>query len=452
MTGLPANVEASFSPPTLSGGTLASTLVLTALAAASEGSYDVTISGTGAGLATTADLSVDVVSLDVSGRLVSAYDLPLAGVAVRGQGDSAITDANGMFTLSGLSVPYDLAIWNTADEWVEIYQGLTSAEHVLAPFGAVEPSGVTAYNGLVTGALSGGQIPVPADQVVMVCVEGVDDRAVGCDIVQPTEDSYSLPVLWFNDSTRDVRVHALQVASDADLYPLAFPGYASQDLSLTDGEVVAVDLALGAQLGTSTVEVEVSPVEVLEGTIGSVQLGPSLAVPVMFVETSSESHQVLMPDLPDVSYGFVGVADTNRIGWHAGVDGASASVSVPIPVTLTAPADAAVNIMPDAVFTADHQGSGPLSFLWFAGDIIVRVVTMEPTASVPDLTEFGLALPAATQVSWQVVHHGGSTTDDAAYAVGDFFRYQMLLSPSSPGPSGQGGLWVSETREFTTAP
>src|SRR5690606_32356424 len=60
VTGLPANVEASFSTPTLSGGTLASTLVLTAPAAASEGSYDVTVSGTGAGLNATANLTIDV--------------------------------------------------------------------------------------------------------------------------------------------------------------------------------------------------------------------------------------------------------------------------------------------------------------------------------------------------------------------------------------------------------
>src|SRR5690606_39170936 len=128
VTGLPANVEASFSTPTLSGGTLASTLVLTAPAAASAGSYDVTVSGTGAGLNATANLTIDVVSLDVSGRVISIYDLPVPGVSVRSQGDSAVTDAQGNFSLSGLAVPYDLAIWNVAAEWVHVYKGFTANE------------------------------------------------------------------------------------------------------------------------------------------------------------------------------------------------------------------------------------------------------------------------------------------------------------------------------------
>ncbi|HET8984248.1 MAG TPA: hypothetical protein VFN03_00690, partial [Trueperaceae bacterium] len=79
VTGLPANVDASFSPATLSGGTLNSTLTLSAAAAATAGNYELVITGTGTGLADTAALTLDVVSLSVTGRVVTVYDLPAVG-------------------------------------------------------------------------------------------------------------------------------------------------------------------------------------------------------------------------------------------------------------------------------------------------------------------------------------------------------------------------------------
>src|SRR5690606_25241056 len=73
VTGLPANVDADFSPVTLSGAELSSILTLTATGAAVEGNYAVTVTGTGTGLADSADLTLEVIGLTVSGRVVSLY-------------------------------------------------------------------------------------------------------------------------------------------------------------------------------------------------------------------------------------------------------------------------------------------------------------------------------------------------------------------------------------------
>lgn len=136
VTGLPANVDASFSPATLSGGTLTSTLTLSAAGAAAEDAYDLSVTGTGTGLTATAPLTLNVVSLTVTGHVVSISDFPVTGAAVGSQGDTAITDASGAFTLRGLSVPYDLSVWNTTEGWLLVYEQLTADELRLAPVAA----------------------------------------------------------------------------------------------------------------------------------------------------------------------------------------------------------------------------------------------------------------------------------------------------------------------------
>ena len=451
ITGLPANVDANFSPVTLSGATFSSTLTLSATAAAVEGSYDVTVTGTGAGLADSAEMSLEVIGLAVSGRIVSVYDLPVVGVAVRSQGDSAITDANGSFNLSGLSVPYDLAIWNAADEWVQVYEGLTAEELVLAPVATAAPMGL-ARTATVSGNLSGGVIPVAANQMVIVCAEGIDGFAMGCDSVAPTESAYSIPVQWIGATTRSITLHALQLERDGDGYPVAYQGYTTMNLTLTDTVPSVANLDLGGALATATVEVEVdSPVAIL-GTFGAVQVGPNLAIPVMMTNTALTTHEALMPVIGDASYTFLSAASISQFGWQADVTGSTATVTIPAAPQLLAPADTATGVTTATNFSATNPAGGPMTYIWNAANLMVSVTTMDSTSTIPDVSEFGLALPANTAFTWQVLGQSGTRTEDGAYAIGDYYNFLLLLSQASPGPRGTGTFAISDDWGFTTAP
>jgi len=181
VTGLPANVTATFSPDNLSGAALTSTLTITAAASAVAGTYDLVVHGSGAGLSTSAGLTLEVLDLTVTGRVVTFVDGPVIGASVRAQGDSAVTDDTGAFTLTGLSVPYDLSVWNTAEEWVHVYEQLTSADVLLAPVGTdLAASPMTAT---VSGNLTGDAIPVPTSQRVMVCASSDD---ASCSVATPS--------------------------------------------------------------------------------------------------------------------------------------------------------------------------------------------------------------------------------------------------------------------------
>lgn len=457
VTGLPANVTASFSPATLSGATLTSTMTIAADAAAAEGSYDLSVVGTGAGLNTTAALALEVSSLTVNGRVVGPFNIPVSGLAVRSQGDTDLTNADGSFTLTGLTVPYDLSVWSTTDDWVQIYQGLSTGELRLSPFPAQSSLPSSSFSTTVGGNLTGGQVPVGANQVVMICVEGVDVVALGCSTLDDPADgsTYSLGVSWIGSSTGDVRLHVLQVERDAGGYAVSYPGYASRDLQLTDSVPVLTDLDLGSSLATTTVEVALDSSATISGLIAAVGLGPNFAMPVAVVPSSAAAHEVLMPVIPDSTFSFVGVGGgLGQFGWQGEVTGDSSHVTVPGAPLLATPADLATGVTSATSISATNPTSGPMTFILddTVAGLTVAVSTMAEAITLPDLTQYGLAWTPGADIDWQILGHSGASTEGANNALQDYFNSMMLISSSSSGFQGEGTFAVSDSRTFTLAP
>ena len=453
-TGLPASVTAAFSPATLSGAALTSTLTLTAEAAAVEDSYDLSVTATGAGLADTAELTLDVNSLSVSGRVVGLFDIPLAGAAVGSQGDTAVTGLDGGFTLTGLSVPYDLSVWNSAAEWVQIYEGLTTDEPLLAPVAGYASPPAIPFGTNIEGTLSGGVIPVGTDQIVTVCVEGLDGVAFGCDTVDPTESAYSISANWVAGATTDVRVHALQVELDGAGNPVGYPGYANMDITVSDGDAAVADLDLGTALATTAVDVEIDSAIALSDLIGGVRVGPGLTVPVMMINAPAATHEALMPVIADATYTFAAHDGTMQLGWQAEVTGPTSTLEVPGQPILITPADTATGITATTDFTASNPTDGPMTFLWTAdvGNLMVAVTTMDESQTIPDISAYGLALPGSADFAWEVIGHSGVSTEGGAYTIGGYFNVLTLMIQPASGPKGEGTFAMSAGREFATAP
>ena len=453
VTGLPANVAANFSPATLTEGTLTSILTLTADAAAVEDDYDLEVTGAGTGLTATAALALDVVSLTVTGHVVGMLELPVQGALLASQGDTAVSDMNGSFTLRGLSVPYDVTVWNTAEGWLHVFEGLSSDELNLSPSSTTLLSLTTTRSTTVQGTLSGEAIPVPADQVVTVCIEGVDGAVLGCDAVAPTENSYSITVGWNGPASRQVKLHALQMEHSGGT-PTAYPGYASLAMTLTDSMPTIANLVLGSALPTTTVDVEIdSPVEVA-GVVAAAQLGPNLRIPVMNTAGPVTAFEVLMPVLPDVSYTFIAQGPDLEFGWVGNVTGANATVIVPEAPILVSPPATTTDVTTATVFTATNPAGGPITYLWtHTGGPRISVTTMSTTHSMPDPAEFGMSLAAGANGSWQVVGHSGTSTEAGSAGITDFFNVLFGVgSGMLKGLHGTGTFATSPTWSFTTAP
>ena len=450
VTGLPTHVTASFSPDTLSGGTLTSTLTVTAAASATAGSYDLVVNGAGADLSTSADLTLEVVSLTVTGHVVTLLDGPVIGASVRGQSDTDITDETGAFTLTGLSVPYDLSVWNSADEWVHVFEGLTSGDVLLAPIGPdlEAPTNVAP----LSGDLTGDSIPVPVNQRVMVCVSSDDGFVFGCDTVIATEDSYSIDVGWYGSASRDVTLYALQFERDATGYPVAYPGYASMALTLTDGVATVADLDLGDSLATTVIDVEVDTPVALNGTLGTARLAPDLTLPVMLANTPATSHAVTMPVIDGGGYAFYAHNGFNQFGWQEVTSGTEAAVTMANVPLLISPDDATIAVNHDTEFNATNPAGGPVTFQWWnLSGLTISVTTAATSHAIPALAPYGLVLPDGGDMNWAVHAHSGTSVDEATDGFRDFNTFIALgFGSGAPGLTGDGTYAISETRGFVT--
>lgn len=452
LTGLPADVMATFSPAFLSGATHTSTLTLSAPAEAGEGFHALDVTATAAGLEADASLNVQVVGLDVTGVITSPVG-PLPGLAVASQDDTAVTDSSGRFTLRGLSVPYDVTAWSTAEKWVHVYEGLTQSEVTLGT--NLSPTTPVMRSTSVSGSLSGDAIPVGANQVVMVCAEGIASLSSFCDQVGPTESTFSLSPQWLGSASRSSSLHLLHYESDASGMPIDYLGYATVDLELTDGVPVVFTepIDMGEPLETIAVELEIDSPDTISTTFGAVQVGPELALSVLNSADDSTSYDVLMPVIPGASYTFVSVAGGLQIGWTAGVTGGEATLVIPEPPTVTAPADGATGVTTDTDFIVSNPTGGPVTWFWSALDYRVALTSLSPTVNLPDTSEYGVPLPSGATVTVELLASGGSTAEVGARAFTDFINTVMFLfTQSSPGLVGQGSLVMGDSQTFTTAP
>src|SRR5690606_27345775 len=108
----------------------------------------------------TAELELEVVGLTVDGTVTALFDQPVSGLSVESQGKTDVTAADGSFTLTDLSLPYDLTVYDSIDQWAHVYHSLTHASPKVSPIYAFTgpPSG-TPRGAILTGDLSGDSIP-----------------------------------------------------------------------------------------------------------------------------------------------------------------------------------------------------------------------------------------------------------------------------------------------------
>ena len=464
ITGLPEDVTAVFEPATLSGTTLSSTLTITAAAAASEGSYPLNINGSGGELNHTAELTLMVNSLSVNGRVIGPSAKPLYNISVGSQGQTQLTDLNGEFTLTGLSVPYELSVWNTAEAWVQIYQGLSTSDLELYPDAAEDSSAVPSgyHQTTVSGELSGEAIPIGPGQGVVVCAEGLDVIASNCARVHSGESTYELPVQWTGGSSRDVILHAL-------LYPgngapgSPYKGYGTAELSLAHGEAATTDIGLESELDTTTVTITAK--EAATGAepngylylFGAVHLSPSLAIQIASIAYPDQTETMELPVLPGVSYSFMAWVGGGRV-WQTRITDTAVTLTVPEAPQLVAPADEA-DATSSTVFTATHPTGGPMTFdlypmTWSSVSPTPRVAvtTMADSITRPDLSPYGLAWPLGDDYSWTAIGHQGTTIEEALQSSFANLEYGSQNRNSFIGIRDDGAIVSPDSRRFTPVP
>jgi hypothetical protein len=390
-----------------------------------------------------------VVTIDVEGRVVGLYDLPLAGVVVRSGAAVTVTDAAGRFSLAEVTTPYDLVLSKAEDGgWVHVFEGLTDAAPRLAP----DRLGLTSLAPFARATLRGTValgFPLPTDRRVIVCVEGLDAIVFGCDRVETGGTAYELTAYWAPGPPVAVRVHALAVDLAAGL-PVAYPGYGVFATTLEAGVPATLDVTYPQNPTTSTLTATIIPAggATLESVVASVRLGEHLT---MEIYQGSPPGGALALTVPAIGSGYeVGAASRSQtelgFAWRARAATAFGEIRLAASPQLLAPADGTLGATLATAFSATVNPAGPMTFQWAPETTGVRfaVTTQRTSVTLPDPAESGFAWPGGAEYGW-LAYAQGVASVDAAASTG-LVRFYGAVRPGGPGWGSDGELTLHASR------
>jgi hypothetical protein len=457
-TGLPAGVSASFSPPELGGGESASAMTLSAGVQAAEGDAVVTVSAIAGDRSTSATLDLAVTSLTVNGTVVGVRGDGRPGVGVASGATVTSTAADGTFTLSGLSVPYDLVVYETGiDGYGHVFVGLTVASPVLLPIRAVNNPQYPSAT--IQGALPE---PVPADSEAFVCVEGVEVAVTGCDRLAEGEAGFDFKAEWVGGGTVPVRVHVLVSSLDPGGFPQAFTALGSAEGSVTAGDQSTIDVdsydpgpGSAAQMATVT-----APAGFTNGALGvSVQRAPYASMRVAGAAMTLPDTALLQVPLTaderyDVFAQAFGPGNAVAFAWRSGLAvGDDASLTLPSSPVLVSPADGALGVTHATSFVVASNPDALNTFI-FAPQVpapLFTVTTMAESVTIPDLAALGLPLPPGIPYVWRVIQSGLPSVDDGSFGwYGQLSEVIDAVTLAGPPLGHDGWHSGSPSRAFTT--
>lgn len=387
--------------------------------------------------------------INVSGVLLAPDGTPVSSVPVVISGKQPVnTDSAGHFSFTGVEVPYNVTVVDTAAPAGIVYEGLTRADPVLTYFGYSPPS---PHGATAAGQISGGHFPESTGTATFV---GFASPETQTGTFTDSSGNYSLPINWAGGATSTGRIYALQVEMDSNYLPTGYSGFADTDLSISAGGSFSSE-NLGLLPVTSA------------SVSGSMSSAPGYAITekdlllqfdgnslVYFADhSSSPGFTYVTPVAPSIGVTLRATATHSGYGtsqiFHAAASPSASGISLSIPAAPEAilPANAAIGVTGSMDFSWNTFANG-MHILEVAptsgsGARIV-VVTAASHAQLPDLSSYGLKLPSNTGYSWQVVGL-------APFANIDALASQSVVEFYSGRYTGEIAFGASATRTFTTA-
>jgi hypothetical protein len=413
-----------------------------------------TLTATDASGSTTQTAMVTVAApITVAGTVTDEFGNPAAGatvlIASGTFSQSTVTDANGAFSVPGVPTPYNATIINSTQKRATQWQGLTRTDPTIFDITTT----TAPRSAALAGALSGGNLPLPADYTASAVFASPQVNFVsGSDLTVVTAGTFTGSVHWSGPSTTTGSLYALETHNDhTSGLPVDYPGYGTtsgvllQDMGTLSGQAVALTpVTAGAVTGTVTVGTGFT----FSGIDMFFLPAPGAVISLLSDGTASTSFSYVTPAVADATFTVLalGKGTTTQVSLakKAGV-AANATVALDIPVspTLTLPVSAATDVTVMTPFSWTNY-TGVYVVVFGSATPEYVVVTSAQTVTIPDFTAQGLPLPASTGYTWEVIGIGPSTSVDSfAIAGGGLIGVELLQD---------GYLSASEERSFTTGP
>ncbi|OJH41902.1 hypothetical protein BON30_01300 [Cystobacter ferrugineus] len=407
-------------------------------------------------------------TLTVTGKVIDGANQAAtkASVLIPGNGRQPVAvDASGAFSISGVTPPYDVIVADKERRIATVFKGLT-LKTLTVPLDldsdAVQPD--PEHQATVEGTVTGEQ-PSSASASTDLLFASADANMSGT--VDPMGGTYSLNVDWSGTTSVTGTLYALQLErSDLFSPPTRYLAFGQRD-----NVTVAKDATLSAQ------DIAMSPVTssrlagnyvVPEGYAVSLstlslafkpasEFGLGFAFP-----SASGAFDYAVPQIPQATFSILTVASprdaqggddsAQTMLFKRGLTAGTTNVSLELqaPARPAQPADAAKDVTRTTGFSWSPFANG-VHMLMLQEDksenqtpYTVAIYTREPQTSLPDLSAFGMDLPASTEFTWQIQGVGPMASMDAMIG---------LVEQGNPFEQGTGDMAVStsETRTFTTA-
>ncbi|WNG17541.1 hypothetical protein [Cystobacter fuscus] len=405
-------------------------------------------------------------TITVKGKVLgeSLQAVSKASILIPGNGRQPVAvDGSGAFSISGVTPPYDVIVADKERRVATVFKGLT-LETLTVPLvldlDAEQPD--PEHRATVEGTVTGEQ---PSSSITTTSLLFASTGGDASGSVEPS-GTYSLNVDWNGATSVSGTIYALQSESSNPLsLPTRYLAFGQRDNVTVskDATLPAQDIALspvtnsrlagnyivpeGYALSVSTLSLAIKP-------------GSEFGLGLAFAPSGAFDYAV--PQIPQTTFSILAAAsprdaqgadnEAQTILFKRGLTAGTTNVSVEfqVPARPAQPADAAKDVTRTTGFSWSPFAGG-VHALTLQEDksenqtpYTVTIYTSGTQATLPDLSAFGMDLPANTEFTWQIQGVGPAASLDAMIG---------LVEQGNPLEQGTGDLAVStsETRTFTTA-
>jgi hypothetical protein len=395
-------------------------------------------------------------TVTVSGTVFGIDDQPAAQSSVLVSGTAAVqTKSDGTFSVSDVKVPYDLTVVNLEKSRVLVYKGLTATALQISPYDWNTFGPNTAVSGLITGGVN---LPAPTNVRTTATLYDPAQQTTFYGFVD-VNNKYTFGGFDNMPFSKSVNLHAFQYEADAVGLPTRFTGF---------GERVGVNFS--DRFVDTTIRL--APVE--NATISGSATGPvgytlSKRARINFasgggwslpLDFSSGTSTLVVPNIPGTTLTFRAAVSKPGVNSQSttllrGVQPNATGINliVPEPPTAMSPASAAVDVGISTTFSWNSVIGGvqvlsltPQGVIPSVSNPEYVIVTDEKSATLPDLSSFGISFPSTKKYSW-TVYSDSFYKDANTYAMTPF-----ATAPLLPGLTTLSSWGFTASQTFTTAP
>jgi hypothetical protein len=407
----------------------------------------------------------DPTTLTVTGKVIDGSNQAAtkASILIPGNDRQPVAvDASGAFSISGVTPPYDVIVADKDRRVATVFKGL-SLKTLTLPLeldvGAAQPD--PEHQATVEGTVTGEQ-PSSA-----IATTNLLFASTGGDTPGSVESSgtYSLNVEWNGATSVSGTLYALQSESRSPLSPptryLAF-GQRDNVTVSKDATLPAQDIAMGPVTNSRLAGNYIVPEGyAISASILSLALKPASEITLGFALAASGAFDYAVPQIPQTTFSILVSASPRDQGagngartilFKRGLTAGTTNVSVDLqaPARPAQPSDAAKDVTRTTGFSWSPFANG-VHALVIQEDksknqtpYTVTLYTSGTQATLPDLSAFGMDLPANTELTWKIQGVGPAASVDALIG---------LVEQGNPFDQSTGDISasISVSRTFTTA-